>query len=385
MNTRLKKMGMVIALAAMPLMTSTVSAQAVPAPMAQGTGVSVIFSDAPGFENSSNYTFGLNQFGILEGQVASIDAATRATTGMAGLNVFFVQNGQVIKQAKTGQNGSFEIMGINEGAYSFFATGKSGFAAYGVYVSAQEAARPNVLEATLASANYYGIQQLLKNNVPAQVTSTVSMQAQNTGAAAALESAPQIQLINGRLRGKINSIASSNQSIAGVHVHIIQNDQPIAQVQTDDQGRFVVPDLTPGVYDLVAAGEKGFAAGRFEAIGKSVMSQVSFANAPELEYTLTQGDDNDGGLVVEPSYEVPGQYAGESVTLGGASGGSSGAANNFSNFSGNGVVRGRFGGRGAGFGRFRAGGGRLLLLGGLAGGLATIGSGNPDDSSPDGS
>ena len=389
MNTQIKKIGVGLMLAALPLMASTALAQGTSQPPT--TGVSVIFSDSPRIAPEYVHTIALNPEGNLDGQVASIDTINGITTGITGLNVFFVQNGQIIKQTKTGPDGTFEIHSINEGAYSFFATGKSGFAAYGVYVSGQPTHNsPNVLEATLASANYFGIQQLLKNNVPAQIASTVKSETRETDLGTPIPRARPVPLINGRLEGQILTMDSQKQSVANIHVHIIQDDQPIAQVQTDNQGKFVIPDLSPGFYDLVAAGEKSFAAGRFEAIGpRSVTSQVSFRKTAKLEFTLTQDDNAPIGagndVLIEPSYVEAGQYAGESVVLGGASGGSAGAVNNFSEFSGGGVVRGRFGGRGAGMGRFRAGAGngRLLLIGGLATGLSFIGGGDdPGDSSP---
>ena len=395
MNIRNLKIVIVISFIALPVIASNASAKW--NPQGESTGESVMFGDAPELKaNIPARAVGLNEHGILEGEVVSIDATSKSRIGMDGLNVFFVQDGKVIKQTKTGPGGSFEIMGIDEGAYSFFAAGRSGFTAHGVYVTGREAASAqSVLTASMASANCYGIQQLLKNNVPAQVASTVMVAAEKAGQGASLEPATQVMLNNGRLTGSVYSVASQTQSVSGIHVHIIQGDQSIAQVQTDDLGKFVVPDILPGVYDVVAAGEQSFAVARFEAIGRSsVMTQVSYRKAAELEITLIQdGNGGDGAttrgndLVVEPSFEEAGQFAGESTALGGASGGSSGAAGNFSNFSGGGVVRGRFGGGGRGYGRFGGGVGaqRLLLLGGLVGGLSAIDNSDPNDGSPDGS
>lgn len=345
--------------------------------------------------NESVRRISVNEYGILQGRISTIDQANEVEWLRSGISVFFVQNGEVIKQTRTMQDGSFEIIGIPEGAYSFFAAGNSGFTAQGIYVQGHDGqSEATNLESSLASANYFGIQQLLKYNVPAQVSSTVRSEVSSTIETNVIGTSNQFRLINGYLRGTIH-LFDPAQSAAGVHVHIIQNDQPIAQVQTDEEGNFSIPDMVPGIYDLVAAGEKGYAAGRFEAVGpRPVMTRVSYRKSPKLEFTLTQAGDVDrGGAVegndalVEPSLAETGQYAGESVTLGGASGGSAGAANNFTNFSGGGIVRGRFGGRGIGLGGFRGGrgAGRLLLLGGLIGGLATIDSNNPNPGSPDGS
>ena len=165
MKTQLKKIGLSLVLAAMPFLAiSTASAQLTQSQ----TGVSVMMGDtSPVVANISNrgaavvatptHTIALNQRGVLEGRVASIDAGSRAANGLAGLNVFFVRDGQVIRQAQTAGDGSFSIGSIAPGPYSFFAAGNAGVAAYGVYVSSQNnGGAQNILEATTASSNYAG-------------------------------------------------------------------------------------------------------------------------------------------------------------------------------------------------------------------------------------
>ena len=401
MKTQLKKIGLSLVLAAMPFLAiSTASAQLTQSQ----TGVSVMMGDtSPVVANISNrgaavvatptHTIALNQRGVLEGRVASIDAGSRAANGLAGLNVFFVRDGQVIRQAQTAGDGSFSIGSIAPGPYSFFAAGNAGVAAYGVYVSSQNnGGAQNILEATTASSNYAGIQHLLRSSVPQPVLQSLASATTTSNQGTQIPVAKQIQLVNSRLQGRISSLYQG-QNTAGIQVQLIQNDQPIAQVQTDASGGFSVPDLQPGVYDFVAAGQNGFATGRFEAVGANQFSQVSYRRtATQLDACLTcpaqaapiqsapidyaVGND----VLIEPSYSAPVEYAGESIAYGGASGGTCGACSNYSGFSGGGVVRGRFGGGRIGS-RLGGNAGRFLLIGGLGAGIVAIADDDPDNGS----
>lgn len=407
MNTQpkpsnLKRWSFGLVLAALPTIAAPVAGQQwTPTSNTNSDAVSVVIGDTsatPATAAKAAHTVSVSQDGLLVGRVAAINTDSKAATGLEGLQVFFVRNGQVVKQARTANDGSFAIENIQQGPYSFYAAGKSGIAAYGVYVTQQQNAdSQNILIATPASAGYYGLQQLLRNNVPQQVSQSVA-QAVQASEGFEIDNPMQIRLINGKLYGQISSLFGNAQNVAGTQVHLIQNDRPIAQVQTDGEGNFSVPDLQPGVYDFVAANQTGFTAGRFEAIGtgtNSPMTQVSFRKLPTLlaacltapTQTVTDGIEYAVGqeAMLEPSFNQPIEYASESIAYGGASGGSCGCSGNYSSFGGGGIVRGRFGG--GGFGGASAGGmGRLLMLGGLGGSIVAIADDDdPQEISPSGS
>lgn len=400
MNNQLKLIGLSLMLAAAPMLAGTAQAQW----SQQGQSVIVNLSDtqaqytpvATQATPSATNTISLNQYGGVEGRVVSLNENSRSANGLGGLNVFFVRDGQVIKQAQTTADGTFNVSGLGEGAYSFYAAGKNGLAAYGVYVTSQQTNSQNLLTASPASPGYYGLQQLIQRNAPAQVVQSI----QNALATTQGEAQParQIRLINGRLYGQVSSLFSQSQAIGGLQVQLIQNSKPIAQVQTDANGIFNIPDVEPGVYDYVVGGSNGFAAGRFEATENTTgMKQVSYTAAtPQLDCCLTCP--NQGAQMatsqpveyalgqdayIEPSYantaSAPVEYAGESISYGGASGGACGACNNYTGFGGGGLVRGRFGG----LGRRAVGGSgglsRLITLGALGGGITAIAD---DDSDP---
>ena len=129
------------------------------------------------------------------------------------------------------------------------------------------------------------------------------------------------------------------------------------------------------------------AAIRFEAVGQdSPMTQVSFARTPRLVATsldvcLTCQQDNQfvdqsvdyavGGQSYPVYNSAPIEYASQSIGAGGAAGGSCGCSGSTSGFQSGGSYGGGL--RGGRFG----GGGRLLMLGGLAGGITAIANDPP--------
>ncbi|MDG1873111.1 MAG: hypothetical protein P8J27_04315 [Mariniblastus sp.] len=379
---RLRLLGLSLLLAGLPMVASAQQ------------GISASFNDSTSVALKATvtanpkHTISLNQYGGLDGRVASIDGIAKTSIGLSGLDVFFVNDGQIVKQTRTSANGIFKIDGLAEGAYSFYAAGKNGLAAYGVYVTNEKDGAKNILQATTASSSYRGVQKLILRNAPPQVVESMQTAGQITGQASAINPLQQIRLINGRLFGQVSSLFSQTQSISGLQVQLIQNDEPIAQVQTSDNGSFSVPDVEPGVYDYVIGGINGFAAGRLEVIGNTrAITQVSFRrSSTQLDACLTGPTTKAqpagytlGNSLMEPSYAntaaAPTQYAGESMSYGSASGGSCGACNNFSGFGGRGLVRGRFGGMGGGGGGL----GRLVTLGALGGAIVAIAD---DDSGP---
>ncbi len=78
--------------------------------------------------------------------------------------------------------------------------------------------------------------------------------------------ANRVRLIDGMLKGHVMPIVGDLATVKGTYVHILKDDESIAEVQADETGSFTVPDLVPGVYAFVAAGGNGFAAVSFEAI-----------------------------------------------------------------------------------------------------------------------
>ena len=365
----------------------------------------------------------LNSNGGVEGRITTLTDSN--SEGLSDLKVYFVRNGKIAKQAKTDSDGTFRIDNVTEGAYSFVATGKNGFAAYGVNVVANSGSdKVNAMEAAAVSPRFSLVKDILENNLPKQIATEILDGASNI--TNDFVGANRIKLQNGNLLGNIVPLFGDVSAVEGTYVHIVQNDKQVARVQTDQNGDFSVADLEPGVYDFVAAGPTGIAAVSFQAIDaegeitaesvidsdeipvaiavepaaiqpaaaaaalpfQDISADIPMDAASSLNVCTTcSGDAGFVGQQVDYAPEVsydtgydagaPIQYASEAVSCGGACGSSCGAAADFSNFSScNSCGCCNKGGGLFGGGRLFGGGSnglrRLALLGGIAGAVIAI-------------
>lgn len=372
----------------------------------------------------------LNRNGGIEGRVTNINGEDG--TGLASLKIYFVRNGEIAKESTTDENGKFHIDNMVEGAYSFVATGESGFAAYGVnVVSHAPGAATNIMEAAAVSPRFSVVKRILTDNLPSQIAQEI-IDGASSNITEDMVGSNRVKLVNGTLHGNLIPLFGDIKNIEGTNIHIIRKDEQVAEVQASASGAFSVANLEPGVYDFVAAGPTGIAAVSFQAIeGSEIMTasaidsdeipvaiepaaaaaalpyqdvvnaDIPFDAASSLDVCTTcQGDAGFVGQQVsyagqEVAYDTgydaaaPIEYASEAVSCGGACGGSCGQAADFSGFSscntcnsccggsGGGGIGGRlFGGRLGGTGLRR-----LLLLGGIAGAVVAI-AGDDDEVTP---
>ncbi len=365
------------------------------------------------------HTVALNRAGAIEGRIASIDRDTKQTSGLGELKIFFVRDGKIAQETVTAEDGTFAVQGVAEGAYSFVATGKNGFAAYGVQVVAHgNSDNVNVMEAAAVSPRLAVVKKILEQQLPLEVTTEILAVA-GQGLGEQVVGANRVRLNDGKLSGHVVPLVGNVEVVKGTYVHILKNDDQVAEVQADEHGSFMVEDLEPGVYDFVAAGSSGFAAVSFEAVNqdaevKSTTEMVVGSDSEEVPVSIAQdvvptvvtgytdsldvrltGGQDSGFISNQMDYgtsnmgyvdSAPIEYASESIGCGSAAGGSCGSCGNFSGYSscnscnscgggsGGGAGGGRFFGRGGGLGR-------LLLLGGIAGGIVAIAS-DPKPVSP---
>ncbi len=393
------------------------------APIAEATTSMV--SNAGLISVQRSHTISLNESGSIEGRVATIDAGSKAN-GLADLKVFLVSNGEIQAETVTDVDGLFSLSNIDEGVYSFVATGESGFAAYGVRVVANNGSDTvNLMEAAAVSPQAAVVKQILKKQLPSDIAQQIMDNAVVSEEAAKVVGSNKVSVKDGILVGHVVPMLGEIALVDGTSVFLIQGNEQVAEVTADATGSFAIEDVEPGVYDFVAAGPTGFAAVSFEAVEDAAtvediasvvtdseeipvslepVAPVAFQDIPadipfdsgmaysdgmvsdSLDVCLTcQQDAGFVGdqvsyagdeIVYEDAYDsAPIEYAGESCGCGAAAGGSCGSAGNFSGYSTCGSCNTSCcGGRKGLFGR---GGGRLFggsgggILGGS--GLARIG------------
>ena len=324
------------------------------------------------------HTVALSASGAFEGRVATVDAA--GATGLAGLDVYFMRNGNVVQETTTSADGVFRVEGLAEGNYSFVASGENGFAAYGVRVVGETAGVENVMEAAAIGKGVAAAKQILDSN--AATTTQEFATASNSGD---LVGANRVNLVDGNLTGSVKSLVGAN--VEGSQVYILSGDKQIAEATTDANGNFKIADMAPGFYNFVASGPSGIAAVSFEAINVEVsnveipvsfkpVTLQDFGYGNSLDVYTTTGSDvayTNSDISYEPAaaYQefAPVEYASESIACGGSCGAACGSTGNFSNYSSG--CCGGAGGGGIG-GRLFGGGGGLLGGGGGLGRLGRI-------------
>ena len=183
------------------------------------------------------HTVALNRNGAVEGRIATIDAGVNE--GISSLNVYFVQNGEVVAETSTQADGSFVANSVPEGAYSFVATGENGFAAYGVRVVSDATGKlDNLMEAAAVSPNFASVKQIIKDKLPAKVTEQILSNAVSDEDR--IVGSNRVRLNDGQLQGSVVALLGNRDSVEGTYVHIIQDNSKIAEVQADSSGSFMV-------------------------------------------------------------------------------------------------------------------------------------------------
>ena len=73
--------------------------------------------------------------------------------------------------------------------------------------------------------------------------------------------------VDGNLAGRVSILdASGNRAPARAHVAFLQSGQTVRAADSDEQGRFQVAGLEPGVYSVIASGPDGFAAASVQVL-----------------------------------------------------------------------------------------------------------------------
>lgn len=78
-----------------------------------------------------------------------------------------------------------------------------------------------------------------------------------------------------------------SRKVGGTNILIHRDGEIVARTLSDESGRFIVKDLKPGHYGLVAAGVVGYAAFAFDAVEGDISTELSKSTTtPDSLYTL---------------------------------------------------------------------------------------------------
>ena len=315
------------------------------------------------------HTIANNEDGQITGRVWLADAASAAKAGLADSKVYFVKEGKVVSQVYTDPDGTFDVKGLENGAYSFIVSNTEGVAVYGVNVV--DTAASSSMEVVVVSKNATVVQKLIEeNNVAPEQNELIDETVNGSNVA---------QLVGGELEGRLHSVFEG-VDFTNASVKIYDSAKTlVGETTANESGHFVVSDLETGYYEFVASGTQGYAAFGFEAVeANEAYTSTAFQifdatlSSPIDSYSVsdcaTCGDVIYGDTV--SSVSSPVEYAAGCTSCSGA----------FSTCNSCGVASVGGGGGGGGFG---FGGGlnfrRLALLGAAVAIPIAVSGNNNDD------
>ena len=202
------------------------------------------------------HTIANNEDGQITGRVWLADAASAAKAGLADSKVYFVKEGKVVSQVYTDPDGTFDVSGLENGAYSFIVSNTEGVAVYGVNVV--ETADSSSMEVVVVSKNSTAAQKLIdENNVAPE---------QNELADETVNGSNVAQLVDGELEGRLHSVFEG-VDFTDTSVKIYDSAKTlVGETTANASGHFAIADLETGYYEFVASGTEGYAAFGFEAV-----------------------------------------------------------------------------------------------------------------------
>lgn len=240
----------------------------------------------------------------LVGSVTAIEEGTGMTIPVPGLQVKLVQRSEVVTQSLTDGNGNFVTAPLKPGSYTLCMSGNEGFLAYGIQVIDNDADKgeafemPNLqgatnpiapeenqfvryrlrtaqatdIKAAVIPPTHDALKEII-NGIPSDVglgDGTLSGKTRINIEDSVIAGGFQVSLTEDQtLVGQINPLAWQQDEpirLQEMSVYLLKNDQIMAQVNADSDGKFMFNDVAPGVYGFAAAGRSGFAALSFQAV-----------------------------------------------------------------------------------------------------------------------
>lgn len=283
-----------------------------------------------------------------------------------------VQAGRIVQTRRVGEGGVAQISDVAAGAYSVFANGNEGFAAYGIYLG-DNAHISGSRVGLVPQRDSQTVRRFIQNHLqtPAAGGPSAADRNEATITDASAENTDFELQADGSVSAQIVRAAPGRQRvqpIANLHVAFVRDGQIVAEAVTDTNGEFTASGMNPGIYSLAVAGTQGFAAysaaivqpeGRAQARVRQFHFVALLAKTVTIIVPVPPGDFPQFTQPVGPSDSAPPAGA---MGTGGFGGGGAGAG----------------GGAGGGFG----GGGLLGALAGVGAGIGAAAAFNDDGNGP---
>jgi uncharacterized membrane protein YgcG len=216
----------------------------------------------------------LTEKNTIEGQI--VELSTVEKTPLKGIPIVLVRDGKIVSAVKANTEGRFEFASVTPGLYSLVCRTNESFSVMALQVL--DANQGSHLSSSIEVRPVRQSGDIVKSIVRAQVLPPF-IGSVSSGAAIpstdpiagerrfALSHVVKLDE-NAELHGQLAKpgVAASQSNTQGMTVYVLNGENEVARTESDDEGRFVIRGLTPGVYGFVAAGVNGIAATSFQVV-----------------------------------------------------------------------------------------------------------------------
>lgn len=341
--------------------------------------------------------------GGIEGSLVELTSFDKRP--LSGLPVNLVRDGRIVVSSTSDGSGKFRFDNVAPGLYSLVTRTNQSFSALALQVLDAEKGShlSNSIEVRPVRSAGNRVKDIVRaQTIPAFLASVAEADSvvQSNDPIANERRFALTHVVkldgSGNLVGQLAKpgLAAASSGVSGTTVFVLKGEEEIARAEADENGRFTISSLVPGVYGFVAAGAGGIGATSFQVVDAGValksadgkkMVAVNLQDCcpvlnceivPTTEVTCCEPQ------VVETIIEEPIVACEQPIVeeacgcgeIAPACGGGCGCG------WGGGYGGGGGGGGGGLFGAGGGGFGNILGLAGLAGVAAVIADSNDDDS-----
>jgi hypothetical protein len=210
----------------------------------------------------------------IEGQV--VELSTSDKSPLNGLPIALVRDGKIVTAVKTNAEGKFEFANATPGLYSLVCRTNQSFSVMALQVldSEKGAHLPSSVEVRPVRQAGETVKSIVRAQVVppfiGSVASSVETPSLDPIAAERRFALTHVVKLDdkGELHGQLarSGVSASKSNTQGMTVYVLNGENEVARTESDNEGRFVIRGLTPGVYGFVAAGANGVAATSFQVV-----------------------------------------------------------------------------------------------------------------------
>lgn len=191
--------------------------------------------------SSSNFDLGLVQFGTIAGQVWNLDGSDQAVSGLT-LRLLKATGNEVVSQAETGADGSYQFSGLYPGDYLLSLTLSDDYR----FVRSIDSEMARFSQITSDGSSITG-----NSGISSPFTLLMSENKLDQGVGictlAQIGDFAWLDLDHDGMQD------AGEPGVPGIVIRLFQYGQEVASAQTDEYGRYRLTDLYPGEYSVQVA------------------------------------------------------------------------------------------------------------------------------------